>query len=74
MCIFIMHCGRGPQNTRDLPVVSINSLSDLARNFRRFAELFWAISGKATKLIATVSMTENMQSIFLKINSHLVSV
>ena len=66
MCIFIMHCGRGPQNTRDLPVASISRLSDQPRKFRRFAER--PIFGKATKLIGTVWITfvkfwENTQSI-----------
>ena len=38
--MFTMHCGRGSQNTRDLPVAYISRLSDLPRKFWRFAELF----------------------------------
>ena len=36
----MIHCSRGPQNTRDLPVAFINRFPDLPRKFWRFAELF----------------------------------
>ena len=70
-----IHCGRRPQNNRDLPVATISRLSNLPRKFRRFAEHFgkfwirhevdrdrWKIFGKYA-----VCLPKNIQSLKLSV-------